>query len=80
MNVTSEKLEEIFKVYDEKRNNRIPTHDVGTVSNYWSEADPFSQDVPQWAGHLAAQESSRPKSRGLFFYEEVRRSGSSICL
>ena len=30
MNVTSEKLEEIFKVYDEKRNNRIPTPDVGT--------------------------------------------------
>lgn len=31
MNITSEKLEEIFKVYDEKRNNRISTQDIGTL-------------------------------------------------
>lgn len=30
MNVTNEKLEEIYKVYDEKRNNRIPTVEIGT--------------------------------------------------
>jgi len=29
MNVTTEKLEEIYKVYDEKRNNRIPTVEIG---------------------------------------------------
>ncbi len=32
MNVSSEKLEEIYKVYDEKRNNRIPTSEIGILN------------------------------------------------
>lgn len=32
MSVTAEKLEEIYKVYDEKRNNRIPTAEIGIFS------------------------------------------------
>lgn len=32
MKVTTEKLEEIYKVYDEKRNNRIPTVEIGTFA------------------------------------------------
>ena len=32
MSVTQEKLEEIFKVYDENRENRIPTVDLRTLS------------------------------------------------
>ncbi len=33
MNVSSEKLEEIYKVYDEKRNNRIPTSEIGIIKH-----------------------------------------------
>ena len=34
MSVTTEKLEEIYKVYDEKRNNRIPTAEIGIFLYY----------------------------------------------
>ena len=46
MSVTKEKLEEIFKVYDEKRNGSIRTEDISTFVIPFSQTGQVGPYVP----------------------------------
>ena len=51
MNVTAEKLEEIYKVYDEKRIGKISTNDVGTPFLRLSQTHQICSSFPHLARH-----------------------------
>lgn len=52
MSVTREKLEEIFKVYDDKRNGAIRTEEIGKDECHSRQVDSICKALSELRGHF----------------------------
>lgn len=82
--VTKEKLEEIFKVYDEQRNGAIKTIEIGRVVVMqvdWPprrHAHPLGAAVPQRGRHRGAEAQGGPRPPGQLRHAQVRGGGAAL--